>query len=114
MPSWGEFTQGRAQPTASDDTDFDDVCALALSGHAGADLLQALRRQYIERTENPLATEAALRVRVTQQQFVRDLENGPRPRPRRTQTQGRGGFQNHLIVRRALVEFWDAGQFPGP
>jgi len=76
-PHWGEFDQGRARAgagPASDDPDFDEVCALALTGAAGQNLLEALRFRHIDRPENPNAPEAVLRVRVTQQQFVRDLE----------------------------------------
>lgn len=74
-PNWSEFEQRRKTASAvSSDDDFDDICARALSGLSGRELLAALRARYIERTENPLGAEAALRVRVTQQQFIRDLE----------------------------------------
>jgi hypothetical protein len=73
--NWSEFRQRQpgAAPAATD-PDFDEICVRALTGAAGQQLLEALRRQYIERPENPGAPEAVLRVRVTQQQFVRDLE----------------------------------------
>lgn len=73
--NWGEFRQrpsGAQQ--AADDPDFDDICARALSGIAGQEFLAVLRDRFIERGENPLTSEAALRVRVTQQQFVRELQ----------------------------------------
>jgi hypothetical protein len=74
-PNWGEFKQRtRGGTPEQTDADFDDICASALSGIAGRDFLVALRERFIERSENPMATEPALRVRVTQQQFVRDLE----------------------------------------
>ena len=75
-PHWGEFEQSGPRTTPpSTDPDFDEICMRALTGAAGQQLLEALRAQYIDRNENPAAPEAVLRVRVTQQQFVRDLEN---------------------------------------
>lgn len=75
MADWNEFHQKpRAPQPPTFDPDFDTVCAIALSGGPGQRLLEALRERYIDRTENPLLPEAALRVRVTQAQFVRDLE----------------------------------------
>lgn len=75
-PNWGNFEQRRTSAAPeTPDQDFDEICALALSGLAGAQLIAALRLRYIDRTENPNAVESVLRVRVTQQQFVRDLES---------------------------------------
>lgn len=73
--NWGEFRQ-RVPSTApaATDPDFDEICMRALTGPSGQQLLEALRQRYIERPENPHAVEAVLRVRVTQQQMVRDLE----------------------------------------
>lgn len=75
-PSWNDIAQREAsgpQPTAQSET-YDEICATALSGVAGERFLAALRQRFIEASENPLGAEASLRVRVTQQQFVRDLE----------------------------------------
>jgi hypothetical protein len=72
---WGEFTQRRSGPAQPDPAeDFDAICMRALTGAAGQQLIDALRRRYIDAPENPAAPEAVLRVRATQQQFVRDLE----------------------------------------
>jgi len=74
-PNWSEFEQRRgSDPTPRNDADFDSIVATALTTIGGRALLEALRARYIERPENPLGTEASLRVRVTQQQFIRDLE----------------------------------------
>lgn len=73
--NWNEFRQRGGGTQASEpDDDFDIVCMQALTGQAGRQFLEALRQRFIERPENPMSTEAVLRVRVTQQQFVRDLE----------------------------------------
>lgn len=75
MGNWGEFQQRPKGPApAGNDPDFDDLCALVLTGSAGQRLIEALRARYIDAPENPQAPEASLRVRVTQQQFVRELE----------------------------------------
>jgi hypothetical protein len=74
--NWGEFTRRPATPPSdSGSPDFDERCAVALSGPAGVGFMKALRARYIDSRENPLASAEALRVRVTQQQFVRDLED---------------------------------------
>lgn len=73
-PNWSEFDHHAPVSAPTPDADFDALAATALGGGAGAQLLSQLRQRYIERAENPLTTEAALRVRVTQQQFVRELE----------------------------------------
>jgi hypothetical protein len=68
-----QATEAAAHQPAGDD-DFDRLCAAALGGPAGREFMKALRDRYIERPDNPLAPEHMLRVRATQQQFVRDLE----------------------------------------
>jgi hypothetical protein len=74
-PSWDDLQQRQSGPAPSQAAEtYDEICATVLSGSAGERFLQALRQRFLEARENPLGTEAELRMRVTQQQFVRDLE----------------------------------------
>lgn len=76
MGSWQEFRQDRAaEHTApAADEDFDRLCAAALGGPAGRAFTAALRAKVIDRNEDPYASDHILRVRIAEQQFVRDLE----------------------------------------
>jgi hypothetical protein len=74
--SWKDLqqrTSGPAPNPAADD--FDEICALMLTGATGERFLAALYKKHIDAPENVFGTEAALRVRAAQQQLVRDLES---------------------------------------
>lgn len=72
-PSWDDL-QRRPDAAPTADSEFDSICARLLTGPDGRRLLALFRKRYFDAPANPLADERALRVRATQQQFVRDLE----------------------------------------
>lgn len=71
-PNWGDL--GGAQPQAPKEDRLSEICARLFTSPDGKELLTELRRRYFENGGNPLAEERALRVRATQQHFVRELE----------------------------------------
>lgn len=71
-PSWGDLHKPAAEPPRN--TRFDELCMQVFTSPAGKELLKELRQKHFDSVANPLADERALRVRITQQQFVRDLE----------------------------------------
>lgn len=72
-PNWDQI-EGRPETQPPRDNEFDRLCWSVMSAGNGAQLLEMLRKKYFETAFNPQSPEAALRVRITQQQFVRDLE----------------------------------------
>jgi hypothetical protein len=70
--SWSDLEKPQAQPPVNDR--FNEVCALVFSSGAGKELLGLLRTKYFDAPMNQLADERALRLRINQQQFVRELE----------------------------------------
>lgn len=70
-PSWSDLNPQKPEPINSR---FDEVCALVFSAGPGKELLSELRKRYFDSHFSPLAVEAALRVRSTEQRVVRDLE----------------------------------------
>lgn len=73
--SWNDLAQPGAEARApKPDNEFDAVCAEVFTSGSGKRLLAALRKRYFEMGGNPLADERALRLRATQQHFVRELE----------------------------------------
>lgn len=72
-PSWEDLRRGPQQP-ASATAEFDEACAHVFTSAAGKRLMKELRRRFVEAPFSPSADERALRVRATQQHFVRDLE----------------------------------------
>lgn len=74
-PSWSNFQSGSAVGKAPPvDNEFDAVCAEVFTSGSGKRLLAALRKKHFDTGGNPMADERALRVRSTQQHFVRELE----------------------------------------
>lgn len=71
--SWDDLNN-RDTPAAKPDNEFDVVCAQVFASAPGQRLLAALRKKHFDSVANPLAEERALRVRIANQQFVRDLE----------------------------------------
>lgn len=69
--SWDELEKA-VRPAAPNR--FEEVCALVFSAGPGKELLALLRTKYFDAPMNGLADERALRLRINQQQFVRDLE----------------------------------------
>lgn len=70
-PSWSDLNR-LPQPVVDDE--FATLCAQVFTMPSGKALLAALRKRYFDNPGNPLADERALRVRITQQHFVRELE----------------------------------------
>jgi hypothetical protein len=74
-PSWSDLSQpGAGGPGPKPDNEFDAVCAEVFTSGSGKRLLAVLRRKHFESGGNALADERVLRVRITQQEFIRDLE----------------------------------------
>lgn len=71
-PNWNDLE--RPQPQAPKDDRFADICARIFTTPDGKELLSELRRKHFDLGGNPLAEDRALRVRATQQHFVRELE----------------------------------------
>lgn len=69
--SWGDLNK---QPQPVVDDEFAILCAQVFTAPSGKALLAALRKRYFDNPGNPLAEERALRVRATQQHFIRELE----------------------------------------
>jgi hypothetical protein len=72
QPSWDDL--GPQKPPEPKDDRFTALCAEVFTSPAGKALLEEMRRKYFEQGQNPLADERALRVFVSQQHFVRELE----------------------------------------
>jgi len=73
--SWDDLAQpGGREQAPKPDNEFDAVCADVFMTAGGKRLLAALRKRHFETGGNPRAEERDLRIRVTNQQFVRDLE----------------------------------------
>ena len=73
--SWDDLSQpGGREQAAKPDNEFDAACAEIFTSGSGKRLLAALRKKHFETPFNILAAEPALRVRATNQQFIRDLE----------------------------------------
>lgn len=70
--SWNDV--GPQQALGPTEDRLSEICAQVFTTPAGKELLVELRKKYFELGGNPMAEERALRVRATQQQFVRDLE----------------------------------------
>lgn len=74
-PNWGEFAvRGAASDQAAVSDELDAACAAVFITAEGKRLLEQLRKRYVEAPVALLSESRALRVRATQQQFVRDLE----------------------------------------
>ena len=74
-PSWSEFDRRAADQEQKLPTDdLDAACASVFITAEGKRLLAVLRERYFDAPLGGLADDRALRVRITQQQFVRDLE----------------------------------------
>lgn len=71
-PSWNDL--GSQPAAAPKDDRLAELCAEVFTSSAGKLLLLELRRRYFEQGQNPLADERALRLFVSQQHFVRELE----------------------------------------
>jgi len=71
-PSWNELEKRQAAEPR--DTRFDEACVRVFTSPDGKALLAELRRKYFEHGQNPVADDRALRVQITQQHFVRELE----------------------------------------
>lgn len=73
--SWDSLQQpGGAPKGPQPDAEFAILCAQVFTAPSGKALLAALRKRYFDNPGNPLAAEPALRVRATQQHFIRELE----------------------------------------
>lgn len=70
-PSWTDLNKREAAPA---DDEFATLCAQVFTSPPGKALLAALRKRYFDSPGNPHAAEPVLRVRATQQHFVRELE----------------------------------------
>lgn len=77
-PNWNNIGSRKEAPAPAVESEFDRLCWSVLSAGNGARLLELLREKYFETPFNPQAPEPALRVRLTQQQVVRDLEGAIR------------------------------------
>ena len=72
--SWDDLQKlGAIKPTPADN-EFETLCMQVFGSAPGRLLLAALRRKYFDAPMNQLADERALRLRINQQQFVRELE----------------------------------------
>jgi hypothetical protein len=75
-PHWGNLRQpGTTEQSAKPDNEFDAVCAEVFTSGSGKRLLAALRKKHFELGGNARAEERDLRIRVTNQQFIHDLES---------------------------------------
>jgi hypothetical protein len=72
LPSWSDLRA--TEPQVQQPDRLSEICASVFTTTSGKDLLKELRRRYFENVGSPLADERALRVRATQQHFIRDLE----------------------------------------
>jgi hypothetical protein len=72
-PSWNDFTTTSLK-AAPHDSEFDTLCAEVFMGGSGKRLIEMLRARHFDTPFNPLAPERALALRISQQQFVRELE----------------------------------------
>jgi hypothetical protein len=70
-PSWNDL---EPQPAAAQEDRLSNLCAMVFTTLSGKELLAELRRKHFDTGGNPLADDRALRVRATQQHFVRELE----------------------------------------
>jgi hypothetical protein len=74
-PSWNDLAKHGAPKPAPADSEFDALCASLLNSGNGKRLIELLRKKHFDTGGNALADERALRVRVANQQFIRDLES---------------------------------------
>lgn len=72
-PGWDSMGRGPAGAAAGADP-IDEIVSRALDNPDGRALIEALRKRHFDAAINPEASEAALRVRVVRQLFVRDIE----------------------------------------
>jgi hypothetical protein len=74
-PNWNDLKQpGGATKAPQPDNEFDALCASLFNSGNGKLLLDALRKRHFDTGGNARADERDLRIRVVNQQFVRDLE----------------------------------------
>lgn len=71
--NWDEFTSRKPDDKKPVD-EFDALAAQTFSTGPGAKFLDMLRHRNFNVGGNPLADEAALRVRAAYQQFILDIE----------------------------------------
>lgn len=73
--SWDDLAKpGPAAQAPAIDNEFDTLCMHVFTSAPGKLLLASLRKKYFDSPFPPLADERALRLRINQQQFVRELE----------------------------------------